>query len=93
MAIRLSTKGSIVIPAELRSRYGLKAGSEVRVVDYGGVLAIVPVPADPIAAGLGLTKGGDSLCAAILEEQRHERAQPGAGGVAGEINPAVKLPV
>ena len=73
MTLRLSSKGWVVIPAELRARYGLKPGSEVRLVDYGGVLSIIPVPADPIAAGLGSLKGDDSLTAAIVDEHRRER--------------------
>ena len=73
MSIRLSSKGWVVIPAEMRAKHGLKPGSEVRVVDCGGVLSIVPVPADPINAGLGLLKGEDSLTAFITAEHRHER--------------------
>ena len=38
----VSSKGWVVIPADLRKKYGLDAGSRVMVVDYGGVLAIVP---------------------------------------------------
>ena len=73
MSIRLSQKGWVVIPAFLREKHGLKPGSEVHVVDYGGVLSIVPVPADPIAAGLGLLQGEDSLTAFIAAEHRQER--------------------
>ena len=73
MSIHLSAKGRVVIPAPLREKYNLKPGSEVRIVDYGGVLSIVPVPADPIAAGMGMLKDGDSLTAFIVEEHRHER--------------------
>ncbi len=75
MTIRLSQKGWVVIPADLRAKHGLKPGSEVRVVDYGGVLSIVPVPADAIAAGLGMlrVRGDDSLTQHMIEEHRHER--------------------
>ena len=52
VSIRLSSKDWVIIPAEMRTKHGLKPGSEVRVVDYSGVLSIVPVPADPINAGL-----------------------------------------
>jgi len=73
MNIRLSQKGWIVIPAALRRKYGLKPGKEVRVVDYGGVLSIVPAEPDPIRAGAGLLRGDDSLAQAIGEEHRRER--------------------
>jgi AbrB family looped-hinge helix DNA binding protein len=73
MNVRLSRKGWIVIPAALRNKYGLKPGKEVRVVDYGGVLSIVPVVPDPIRAGAGVLRGDDSLAQAMVEEHRRER--------------------
>ncbi len=73
MTIHLSSKGWVVIPASLREKYGLKPGSEVQVVDYGGVLSIVPVYPDPVAAGVGLLKGSDSLTRLVVEEHHDER--------------------
>lgn len=73
MNVRLSSKGWVVIPAAMREKYGLKPGSDVQVVDYGGVLSLVPVLKDPIQAGAGMLKGGDSLTQAIVEEHRQER--------------------
>jgi AbrB family looped-hinge helix DNA binding protein len=73
MTIKLSQKGWVVIPAALRQKYGLKPGAELCVVDYGGVLAIVPVFKNPVRQGAGLLKGDDSLTQAIVEEHRQER--------------------
>jgi AbrB family looped-hinge helix DNA binding protein len=42
MNVKLSQKGWVVIPATMRNKYGLKPGANLQVVDYGGVLAIVP---------------------------------------------------
>jgi len=75
MAVKVSRKGWVVIPAELRRKYHLTPGSLLQVVDYGGVLALVPIPDDPIEAGVGLIEGGDSLTAALLEEHRRERGR------------------
>lgn len=72
MVTKLSHKGWIVIPAALRKKYGLKAGTELHVVDYGGVLAIVPDFKDPIKQGAGMLKGKDSLTRAIVEEHLQE---------------------
>ena len=72
MNVKLSQKGWIVIPAALREKYGLKAGAEVQVVDYGGVLALVPALKNPTQAGAGLLKGDDSLTDALVEEHRQE---------------------
>ncbi len=73
MNVRLSQKGWVVIPAVMRAKYGLKPGANLQVVDYGGVLAIVPAFKDPVRAGAGMLKGGASLTAALLDEHARER--------------------
>lgn len=73
MNVRLSQKGWVVIPSALRKKYGLKPGATVQVVDYGGVLALVPALKNAVKDGAGLLKGEDSLTAAIVEEHRKER--------------------
>jgi len=73
MTVKVSQKGWVVIPSALRKKYNLTPGKLLQVVDYGGVLALVPVPDDPIEAGVGLIDGEDSLTAALLEEHRRER--------------------
>ncbi|MBN2499850.1 MAG: AbrB/MazE/SpoVT family DNA-binding domain-containing protein, partial [Anaerolineales bacterium] len=40
--LTISSKGWVVIPAELRKKYQLTPGTKVIIVDYGGVLSIVP---------------------------------------------------
>jgi AbrB family looped-hinge helix DNA binding protein len=71
--LTISKKGWVVIPAELRKKYNLTPGTEVVIVDYGGVLSIVPAPNDPIKEGADMLKGTDSLTQAIVEEHRQER--------------------
>ena len=68
----LSAKGWVVIPKEIRERYGLKKGDKVHLIDYGGVVAIVPASRDPIAEGHGMLKGGPSLTKGLLEDRRWE---------------------
>ena len=73
MSVTISEKGWIVIPADLRRKYHLSPGTEVSVVDYGGVLAIVPAMANPIQQAAGMLKGRTSLTRALLGERRRER--------------------
>lgn len=75
MAVTVSEKGWVVIPAELRRKYNLHPGAEVSVVDYGGVLALVPTLAKPIRQAAGMLKGSKSLTRALLAEHRRERAR------------------
>jgi AbrB family looped-hinge helix DNA binding protein len=71
----VSSKGWIVIPNDLRKKYGLKPGGQVSLVDYGGVLSIVPAMADPVAEAAGMLKDGRSLTGALLAERTAERAR------------------
>jgi AbrB family looped-hinge helix DNA binding protein len=69
---RVSEKGWVVIPAKLRRRYGIKAGSEVRIVPEKDHLSIFPAMDDPIHATSGKYSAKTSLTDALLEERRQE---------------------
>lgn len=69
---RISEKGWVVIPQELREKYGLKKGSIVRFVDYGGVLSIVPVPRNPVKEAFGMFRGL-RLTQRLLEERKRDK--------------------
>ena len=75
MSVTVSEKGWIVIPAELRKKYDLRPGTEVAVVDYGGVLALVPAMAKPVRQAAGMLKGRTSLTRALTAEHRRERSR------------------
>ena len=75
MPVTVSEKGWVVIPAELRKKYNLRPGTEVSVVDYGGVLALVPAMTKPVRQAAGMLKGRTSLTRALLGEHRKERAR------------------
>jgi AbrB family looped-hinge helix DNA binding protein len=72
---KVSTKGWVVIPKDLRKKYGLEKGTQVQVVDYGDVLALIPLPDDPVEALHGMLEGGPSLTADLLEERARERSR------------------
>lgn len=75
MNVTISQKGWVVIPAELRKKYHLSPGTEVVVVDYGGVLSIIPAMRDPIQQGRGLLKDLPSLTEDVLKEHAEELAR------------------
>jgi AbrB family looped-hinge helix DNA binding protein len=72
---KVSTKGWVFIPKDLRKKYGLKKGTQVQVVDYGGVLALIPLPDDSVEALHGMLEHGPSLTADLLEERAWERSR------------------
>jgi AbrB family looped-hinge helix DNA binding protein len=79
MTMLISQKGWVVIPAELRKKYHLTPGTEVVLVDYGGVLSIIPARADPVKQGRGLLKGLPSLTEDLLEEHSAGLTREDAG--------------
>jgi len=75
MPVTVSEKGWIVIPAELRKKYDLRPGTAVSIVDYGGVLAVVPAMTKPIRQAAGMLKGRTSLTGALMAVRRRERGR------------------
>ncbi len=74
----VSPKGWVVIPKEYRERYGLRPGTRVQFIDYGGILSIVPVPEDPVQEGFGALRrfGGEgSWTQALLKEREREEQE------------------
>ena len=69
----VSTKGWIVVPKEMRVKYNLQPGSKVQIVDYGGSLAIIPLPEDPIAALRGIFADSPSLTDDLLRDRKRAR--------------------
>lgn len=78
--LTVSQKGWVVIPAELRRKYHLTPGTEVVIVDYGGVLSIVPAMKDPVKGGRGLLKDLPGLTDDVVAEHAQERVQDESGG-------------
>ena len=68
----LSEKGWVVIPQDLRRRYGLKKGDRVHVIDYGGVISIVPASGAPIRDSRGMLKGKTSLVKELVRLRRQD---------------------
>ncbi|WP_434074280.1 AbrB/MazE/SpoVT family DNA-binding domain-containing protein [Moorella naiadis (nom. illeg.)] len=72
---RISRKGWVVIPKELRQRYNISPGAKVVFAERDGSLFLTPVPPDPIASGKGLLRGYplvETLLAQRKEEVKHE---------------------
>jgi len=72
MASKISEKGWVVIPAELRKKYDLKPGTEIYVVDYGGVLSLVPAAENPLEQAEGMLGGDTRLTQSLLRERKKD---------------------
>jgi AbrB family looped-hinge helix DNA binding protein len=71
----LSAKGWVVIPSELRKKYGLRPGDKVNVREEDGRIVVVPLLRDPIRELRGMFKGGPSMTVELVEEHRREVEQ------------------
>ena len=70
----VSSKGQLVIPAAMRKKYGLKAGTRVDVADIEGEIRIKPNPFDALLALEGcLSHVKEDVEAWWMEEKRKER--------------------
>jgi AbrB family looped-hinge helix DNA binding protein len=78
MTLTISNKGWVVIPAELRKKYRLEPGTKVVIVDYGGVLSIIPALREPVKQGRGLLKDMPSLKSDLRKERAKERRREDA---------------
>ena len=72
--VTVSQKGWVVIPVELRNKYNWNSGDRVNVVDYGGVIGLVPVLHNPEVEGTGaLHVRGRSLLRRLKQTRKQER--------------------
>lgn len=84
----VSEKGWVVIPKEIRDRYGIKKGTRIRFIEYGGVISLVPEPenaGEALEALYGKFSGGPSLTAELLKDRAREQAREG-----DEIEPSTR---
>lgn len=59
MVTKLSRKGQIVIPSQLRKKYNIGYGDQIELIDIGGEIVIIPfVAKNPIDDAKGFLKGG-----------------------------------
>lgn len=71
---KISTKGQVVIPAELRKKHRLEPGANVRIFEYGDLICIAPVVKDPIEAAYGSLPQGPSLSEELLKGRKKDFA-------------------
>ena len=73
MRTKVSVKGQIVIPAELRAKYAIVPGDVVEVCDADGKIMLFSLPKDVIKASCSFLKGSTSLTTALLKARAEER--------------------
>ena len=74
MHAKVSIKGQVVIPVELREKYAIAPGDTVDVRDGDGKILVFPLLKDAIQTSRGFLQGGTSLTAALLKARSEDDA-------------------
>ena len=74
MTSRASVKGQVVIPADLRRKFGIKPGTKVNFREEEGRIVLRPVTRDYIRKVRGMLKGSGVL-QELMAERRREREE------------------
>ena len=69
---KISTKGQVVIPAELRKRHHLAPGATVQIVEYGDLICLAPVVGEAVEKAWGALPPGPSLAEELLKERSRD---------------------
>ena len=73
MITKATTKGQVVIPADLRRKFKIGKGTRLAITEgEGNVILVRPIPDDPIEASRGLLRGKTSLRKALLKNRRED---------------------
>lgn len=74
MYVTVSSKGQIVLPAEMRKTHNIKTGDRLNVIDAGGAIYLVPSLGDAVEQGLGLFSDAEAFSThALLDERRADK--------------------
>lgn len=69
----ISVKGQIVIPADLRRKYGIEPGAKIFIEDEGDRIVLRPITTQYIRSLRGSFKDGKNAMKVLKEERRRER--------------------
>lgn len=76
LSATFTSKGQLVVPAELRRKHGIRAGTKVRFFeDQFGRIVIQPVTDEYIGRVMGCLAGGPDLVGEWAREHRAEGKQ------------------
>ena len=70
--VRTLAKGQIVIPSGIRKKYRIEPGTELQIMEYGGIVYLIPPVEDPIKAACGILPSKPSLAEKLLRDRKKE---------------------
>jgi len=70
--VTATIKGQIVIPANLRKKYGIVKGTPVNIYEQNNKIIVEPIHEDPIREGKGILKTKGRVLARLLADRKEE---------------------
>ncbi len=67
--VKTLSKGQVVIPADIRKKYHIEQGSELQILEYEGIIYLIPPVEDPVKATCGILPSKPSLSERLLKER------------------------
>lgn len=69
----VTTKGQLVVPARLRRKYGIRAGTRVRFLERGAEIVLQPLTGQYIRSVCGLLEDAGPATPELLKERARDR--------------------
>jgi len=70
--LKTLSKGQIVIPAEIRKKYNIEPGKEILLMEYGGIIYLIPPVKDAVESACRILPSKPSLSDMLLKERKRE---------------------
>jgi AbrB family looped-hinge helix DNA binding protein len=70
--VKTLAKGQVVIPAGLRKKFGIEPGTEMQIMEYGGIIYLIPPVDDPVRAACGALPAKPSLGGRLLLDRKKD---------------------
>ena len=69
----VTSKGQLVIPAEIRRRHGIKTGTKVQFIERDNEIVLQPVTKQFIRSLCGMYKSDDCVTGELLRERAKDK--------------------